>query len=78
MPTSLPVKARATTEAVSPTPDWIGLWALSLGAISVTLAAVAYFIGGESVAASFFLAAAAAAIAVARRAGNEPHDLDVN
>jgi hypothetical protein len=78
MPTLLPVKARAATEAASPAPDWVGLWALSLGAISVTLASLAYFIGGESVAASFFLVAAAAVIAVARRAGTEPHDLDVN
>lgn len=78
MPTLLPVKARAKTEAVSPTPDWIGVWAVSLAAMSVTLASLAYFIGGEGVAASFFLVAAAAVIAVARRAGAEPHDLDLN
>ena len=49
------------------TADWLGIWALTLGAIAIGLASFIYITDGDPVAASFVLIAVAAIIGVALR-----------
>ena len=67
MPFPLSVKAAAITRAERWAIDWIGVWALTLGAIALSLAALIYFADRDPVAASFVLVAFAAILGVVLR-----------
>ena len=67
MPFPLSVKAAAIAHPERWSVDWIGIWALSLGAIAVSLAALIYLADRDPVAVSFVLVAFAAIIGVVLR-----------
>ena len=62
MPVSLPARVLSKTRSAQQTAEWIGFWALSLGAVAVCLAALIYFTSDDPVAASFVLLAIATII----------------
>jgi hypothetical protein len=74
MPTPLLLKALATTLPARWTIDWIGIWALTLGAIALSLASLVYFADNDPVAAAFVLIAFAAIIGVVLREAVQNHD----
>jgi len=63
----VPDKALAITRVSQWTIDWIGVWALILGAIAVSLAAFVYIADGDPAAASGVLLAIALIIGVVAR-----------
>lgn len=67
MPFPRSVKVAAIARPERWTIDWIGVWALSLGAIALSLAAIIYFADRDPVAVSFVLVAFAAIIGVVLR-----------
>ena len=67
MPFPLPVKAAILSQSARWTIDWIDVWALTLGAIALSLAALIYFADHDPVAVSFVLVAFAAIIGVVLR-----------
>ena len=69
-----PQKSRITAKAVERHEpiDWLALWALSLGACAIGLAAIAYGTIGDKIGAASILAAAAAIIAVVLAASSPP------
>jgi len=62
MRVSLPARVLSKTPSTQLTPEWIGFWALSLGAVAVCVAALIYFTSDDPVAASFVLLAIATII----------------
>lgn len=67
MPFPRSIKAAAIMRPQRWTTDLIGVWALSLGMIAVSLAALIYYADQDPVAASFVLIAFAAIIGVVLR-----------
>ena len=67
MPFPLSVKSAAVARPGRWTIDWIDVWALTLGAIALSLAALIYFADHDPVAVSFVLIAFAAIIGVLLR-----------
>lgn len=67
MPIPLPAKAAIFSHAERWTVDWIGGWALILGALAISLATLIYVADRDPVAASFVLIAFAAIIGVVLR-----------
>jgi hypothetical protein len=65
MPVPLPKEPRSRGFAGSAPADWLGLWALSVGAAATLIAAFVYFGVGEQTGAAWVLFGAAAVIAVA-------------
>ena len=63
----LPVKVAIWSQPERWTIDWIDVWALALGAIALSLAALIYFADRDPVAVSFVLVAFAAIIGVVLR-----------
>ena len=66
MPTLLPGRLpKVKPEQAAPsarTIDWLSVWALSIGLAAVLVAAIVYFIGNDSLDASFVLFGAAALV----------------
>jgi hypothetical protein len=67
MPIPLPAKTAIFSYADRWTVDWIGVWALILGALAISLATLIYVADRDPVAASFVLIAFAAIIGVVLR-----------
>jgi hypothetical protein len=67
MPFPQSVKAAVLPRSERWTIDWIDVWAFSLGAIALSLAALIYFADRDPVAVSFVLVAFAAIIGVVLR-----------
>jgi hypothetical protein len=67
MPFPLSVKAGVLPRPERRMVDWIDVWALTLGAIALSLAALVYFADRDPVAVSFVLVAFAAIIGVVLR-----------
>jgi hypothetical protein len=67
MPFPLSVKAGVLPRPERRMVDWIDVWALTLGAIALSLAALFYFADRDPVAVSFVLVAFAAIIGVVLR-----------
>jgi hypothetical protein len=67
MPFPLSVKSAAVARPARWAIDWIDVWALTLGAIALSLAALIYFADHDPVAVSFVLVAFAAIIGVVLR-----------
>jgi hypothetical protein len=67
MPFPLSIKSTAVARPSRWTIDWIDVWALTLGAIALSLAALIYFADHDPVAVSFVLIAFAAIIGVVLR-----------
>ena len=67
MPFPLSVKASVLPRAERRMIDWIDVWALTLGAIALSLAALVYVADRDPVAVSFVLVAFAAIIGVVLR-----------
>jgi hypothetical protein len=74
MPISLPAKSRAKTAPVTQEIDWLGLWAISLGAAAIVLAPILYFAADENTGAFLIFLSAAGMIAAgaARRRATRP------
>jgi hypothetical protein len=72
----VPYKALATARVPHWTIDWIGIWALILGAIAAGLAAFVYVADDNPVAAAFVLIAVASIIGVVAREGAPARDPD--
>ena len=74
MPARPPQKSRIAAKAVDRQApiDWLALWALSLGACAIGLAAIAYGTIGDNVGAASILAATAAIIAVVLAVSKPP------
>jgi hypothetical protein len=70
MPTSLPGKTRASPRvlATKRPPDWLGLWAVSMGVAAVVMASLAYFTLGDSTGAAFVLLSTMMLIVLVMRA----------
>ena len=67
MPFPLSAKAAILSRPERWSIDWIGIWALSLGAIALSLAALIYFADCDPLAAAFVLIAFAAILSVVLR-----------
>ena len=67
MPFPLSVKAGVITRSERWTIDWVGVWALTLGAIALSLATLIYFADRDPVAVAFVLVAFAVIIGVGLR-----------
>ena len=76
MPFPRSIKATAIMRPQRWTTDLIGVWAFSLGAIAISLAALIYYADGEPVAASFVLIAFAAIIGVVLRESVQKREQD--
>jgi hypothetical protein len=74
MPVPLPAKAATITRAERWTIDWIGVWALIIGAMAISLSAFIYFADHDPVAASFVFIAFAAIIGVVLRESVPRHE----
>jgi hypothetical protein len=74
MPIPLPAKAARSASAERWTIDWIGIWALILGAIAVSLAMFIYIADRDPMAASFVFIAFAAIIGVVLRESVQRHE----
>ena len=67
------IKAIAAARPERWTIDWIGIWAICLGAIAVSVAAYVYFVDEAPVAAAFVLGAFAAILGVVLRESSSRH-----
>jgi hypothetical protein len=74
MPIPLHAKTPSLAGAERWTIDWIGVWALILGIIAVSLAALIYVADGDPLAASFVFIAFAAIIGVVLRESVQKHE----
>jgi len=76
MPFPLSVKASVLPRSERWTIEWIDVWALALGAIALSLAALIYFADRDPVAVSFVLVAFAAIIGVVLRESVQKREQD--
>ena len=69
MPIDTPRKPQAKARAVDPAahPDWLALWAISLGICAVAVAGVAYFTVGDKFGAAAILGSVAGIIGAVLR-----------
>jgi hypothetical protein len=73
MPIPLPAKAAILSRAERWSIDWIGVWALLLGVIAVSLATLIYVADSDPLAASSVFIAFAAIIGVVLRESVQKH-----
>jgi hypothetical protein len=72
VPIPLSKEPRRQTAPAAPAPDWLSLWAISVGCAAVLIAGLAYFTVGDQTGAAMVLFGAAAIIAIALRAAPPP------
>lgn len=73
MPVPLPKKPRGRGLPETATADWLGLWALSVGAAATLVASIVYFSVGDQTGAAWILFGAAMVIAVALYCSPQPN-----
>jgi hypothetical protein len=74
MPVPLPAKATSLARTERWTIDWIGVWALIIGLMAISLSAFIYFADHDPMAASFVFIAFAAIIGVVLRESVQKHE----